>query len=166
MIIADQCKPGEWRGHYTPVHPWPEDCTVQWGDLDGTRHPTFFEAFPKGTYLRGEGATLEAAEGRAWAQHQREIACPGHEWSPVGGGQPERLDGVGWCVLCRRFESNVLPVRTVCATCGLTVKLYSATRCKPCLEATPDDLLTATERHCRWALRLLDDEAAGRDGVE
>lgn len=163
MRIASHCLPGGHRGGYEPAHPWPEDCYVQWGEDPAkrpadSRHrdaPTFFEALPTGTYLRGEGPTLRAAEDRAWAQHQREMACPGHVWSPVGGGQAERLDGYGWCTLCRRAQAGVLPIRTVCATCGETVALYSAVRCRPCLDATPDDQLTDAERVVRRSLRAL-----------
>lgn len=170
MRIADHCLPGGYRGGYEPAHPWPEDCYVQWGD-DPTKRPadagdraasTFFEAFPTGTYLRGQGATLRAAEDRAWAQHQRELACPGHVWSPIGGGQPERLDGFGWCTLCRRAEDGVLPVRTVCEVCGQTVKLWSATRCRPCYDATPDEELTPQQRASRRMAARYDAWMAGK----
>lgn len=32
MIIASHCRPENSRGDYTPIHPWPDDCYVQWGD--------------------------------------------------------------------------------------------------------------------------------------
>lgn len=159
MIIASHCEPSAYR----PAHPWPDDCTVQWGTYPPEHKlPAFFEAFPENTYLRGEGADVRAAEDRAWAQHQRELACPGHVWSPIGGGQPERLDGFGWCTLCRRAEDGVLPVRTVCEVCGQTVKLWSATRCRPCYDATPDEELTPQQRANRRMAAWYDAWMAGK----
>lgn len=145
MNIRPQCLPG---GHnhagHTPIHPWPEDCMVQWGGRGlvlGSKpyHTAFFEAFPAGTFIRGEGATVAEAEDRAWAQHQREVACGEHAWSPMQPGGRERLDGCGWCTRCGRFESKALPIRTVCGTCGKAGPLYTHEDCRACYDKTPDE---------------------------
>lgn len=66
---------------FSPLHPWGDDTFVQWGKSSYSGF--FVEAYPPGTYLTGHGATLAEAEDRAWNQHQREIACPEHRWSPL-----------------------------------------------------------------------------------
>lgn len=161
MRIPWHCQPPLDRSGFVPRHPWPDDCTVQWGGHAPTeRSPSlrfFIEVFPAGTYIRAESATsLGEAENRAWARHQRELACPGHEWVPSGDGQKDRKDGVGWCRLCNRFESNVLPVRTICEGCGCIVRLWSPRLCRPCWEGEPDERLTPSERESRTSLRNLE----------
>lgn len=161
MRIPLHCTAPFDRSGFTPQHPWPDDCTVQWGEPAPTeRDPDdcfFVEVFPAGTYIRAESATsIAEAEDRAWAQHQRELACPAHEWVPDGGGQRDRKDGVGWCRLCRRFESNVLPVRTICEGCGCIVKLYSARLCRPCYDGEPDERLTPGEQERRARRRMFE----------
>jgi hypothetical protein len=56
---------------YTPACAWPDDCMVQWGHGIIPAVP-FFEAFPPGTFIRGEGETIAEAERKAFAQYQSE----------------------------------------------------------------------------------------------
>lgn len=152
MRISDSNRPGGWRHFgFTPLHPWGDDTFVQWGK---SGYGGFFiEAYPPGTYIARRGATLEEAEDRAWTQHQREIACSGHRWSPHQPGHGERLDGYGVCLDCGRHQADVLPVRTVCDRCGETVKLYSTRLCEPCHEACSDEELEHLEPTSAWVRR-------------
>lgn len=91
---------------------WPPDCFIQCGDsgvvLDtkgGDNYRTaFWEAFPRNpdTFLRGEGATVQEAEEKCFADYQRILACPSHEFER---GKYE--NGAGICKHCRLFLSNV-----------------------------------------------------------
>lgn len=89
---------------YTPVCAWPADCMVQWGNGIIPANP-FFEAFPRGTFIRGDGQTIEEAERQAFAQFESEAGCE-HFW---GRSHPRRgtyTNGGGFCHKCGRFEGN------------------------------------------------------------
>ena len=96
-------------------HPWPEDCFVQGGKsgvvfqrAGGSYRTAFVEAFPFGTFLRGEGETVEAAEDACWAQCERLMACPAH---PDHGPFERRQyrNGSGFCTQCGGWFARVLP---------------------------------------------------------
>jgi hypothetical protein len=96
---------------YQPRHPWPADCRTQHGGRGVVFGPTaehdyttaFFEAFPRDpvTFLRGEGATIAAAEDHAWAQWRQILACPGHALERRG-----YTNGAGFCRRCNLFVSR------------------------------------------------------------
>lgn len=92
---------------YQPVCAWPDDCTVQWGNGIIPRTP-FFEAFPPGTFIRGEGESIEAAERKAFAQYQREFECA-HIWGRQRPGRDLYLNGAGWCRKCGAFRGRMFP---------------------------------------------------------
>jgi len=92
---------------YTPQKAWPEDCTVQWGHGIVPATP-FFEAFVPGTFIRGEGATIEEAEAKAFAQYEREGTCE-HHWGRQRPGGTLYTNGAGWCRKCRAFRSGMFP---------------------------------------------------------
>lgn len=94
-------------------HPWPEDCHVQGGARgvvfrgDQPYRTAFVEAFP-GTFLRGEGPTIAAAEDAAWAKYQALAACPAF---PNHGPFEARQyrNGAGFCTQCGGWFAKVLP---------------------------------------------------------
>lgn len=90
---------------YTPVQPWPEDTLVQWGHGIAPAVP-FFEAFPPGTFIRGEGADIAEAEAKAFAQYEREGHCD-HLWGRQRPGGRFYANGAGWCRKCRAFRSRM-----------------------------------------------------------
>lgn len=90
---------------YTPVCAWPEDCMVQWGNGIIPATP-FFEAFPTGTFIRGEGATIDEAEAKAFAQYEREFLCD-HLWGRQRPGRDVYLNGAGWCRKCGAFRGRM-----------------------------------------------------------
>jgi hypothetical protein len=92
---------------YTPACAWPDDCTVQWGHGLVPAVP-FFEAFPTGTFIRGEGATIADAEVSAFAQYQRDLACD-HIWGRQRPGKHGSLytNGAGWCRKCGAFRGKM-----------------------------------------------------------
>jgi hypothetical protein len=64
----------------------------------------FVEAFPDGTFLRGEGATIADAENDCWRQYNLLLSCGEH-------GPYERrhyTNGSGYCTKCGTWFSNVL----------------------------------------------------------
>ncbi|AOG02875.1 hypothetical protein [Bosea sp. RAC05] len=98
-IIARHHAQDAWR----PLQAWPADCAVQWGGhgivLGKAPYRTaFFEAFPApGGFIRGEGATIEAAELDAYARFEKESACD-HRW-----GRRGYLNGGAKCIRCGAF---------------------------------------------------------------
>ena len=74
----------------------------------------FFEAFPSNPicFIRGEGASVEEAEEKAWGKLARIQACPGHQFDRRG-----REDGYAYCTLCP-YSSTVLEPTTSCKSCG------------------------------------------------
>ena len=87
-------------------HPWPEDCMVQGGAHgvvfgpgcpDGKPYQTaFVEAFPAGTFLRGEGATIAEAEDACWAKYEVLASCPHDQ----GFDRRDYVNGSGFCRRC------------------------------------------------------------------
>lgn len=103
-------------------HPWPDDCAVQGGaggivfTKTGSYTTAFVEAFP-GTFIRGEGPTIQEAEDSAWAQYERRIQCPGHEWEARN-----YKNGAGFCIHCGTFGSQVFTPEDLglsCKVCGI-----------------------------------------------
>lgn len=90
---------------YAPVCAWPGDCMVQWGHGIVPAVP-FFEAFPTGAFIRGEGETIADAERHAFAQYQRDVACD-HVWGRQRPGGDTYTNGAGWCRKCGGFRSRM-----------------------------------------------------------
>lgn len=95
-------------------HPWPEDVFVQGGNVglvftgEGGYRTSFVEAFPGGTFLRGEGKDVAAAEDSCWKQYQRYVSCDGGgEHGPFEARQ--YTNGAGFCTKCGTWMSKVLP---------------------------------------------------------
>lgn len=108
---------------YTPSCAWPDDCYVQWGSsgvvLGGNENyrTAFFEAFPNdnsGGFIRGEGASIEDAECKAFTRWRQESQCQ-HIWSRQvrkKDGTPGWLytNGGGVCVKCGAFKLVFQPL--------------------------------------------------------
>jgi hypothetical protein len=103
------------RTDHATQYPWPADMFLQGGTRgvvfrgDGEPYRTaFVEAFPPGTFLRGEGRTVAEAEDACWAQYQRIAQCPAH---PEHGPFEARgyTNGAGFCTQCGSWFSKVLP---------------------------------------------------------
>lgn len=117
MIIAEHHRPGTpgyrlsgaltGNVEYVPVCAWPDDCMVQWGHGIVPANP-FFEAFPPGTFIRGDGETIEEAERKAFAQYERDLACD-HHWGRLRPG-PRGVtytNGVAFCRKCGGFRGSM-----------------------------------------------------------
>lgn len=90
---------------YTPMCPWPDDCTVQWGNGIIPANP-FFEAFPAGTFIRGDGETIEDAEREAFAKYELQIGCD-HLWGRHHPTRGTYTNGLGCCRRCGRTEGTM-----------------------------------------------------------
>lgn len=90
---------------YTPTCGWPDDCMVQWGHGIIPAVP-FFEAFPPGTFIRGEGKTIADAERMAFAQYQGEGLCS-HVWGRHHDRRGTYLSGAAWCRKCGAFRGKM-----------------------------------------------------------
>lgn len=94
-------------------HPWPADVFVQGGSKgvvfvrDGQNYRTaFVEAFPAGTFLRGEGETVADAEDACWAKYVRFTQCDGG--GQHGPYEPRHYtNGAGFCSKCGTWFMNV-----------------------------------------------------------
>lgn len=122
-LIARHHAEDLWR----PVQSWGDTVHVQWGDhglvmVDGGKSygTAFFEAFPKdgsSSFIRGEGADVEAAEAKAFAAWKRQHGCHasgGHRWTRsrrYGAGKFETYTNGGcFCLKCGAFATVMLPV--------------------------------------------------------
>jgi len=122
-------------GGAVTAHEWPADCAVQGGTSgivfarSGNYHTAFFEAFPRdpATFIRGEGATVEAAETAAWGKWQRVLHCPSggqHEYETRG-----YRNGAGFCRYCGLFQSGVFDLKEIGSVCVVCcIGTYWATR--------------------------------------
>lgn len=117
-------------------HPWPDDVQVQGGECGlvfvrgtGDSYTTaFVEASPGGTFLRGEGATVEEAEDACWAKYQKVLACDG-TGRPHGPFEPRHYEnGSGFCTRCGAWFTNVcepsLEVKAERAACDAVIAKY------------------------------------------
>jgi hypothetical protein len=96
-------------------HPWPDGVYVQGGaeglvfrTAGGAYRTAFVEAFPDGTFLRGEGATISDAETACWVKFQALRTCPAY---PNHGPFEARgyTNGAGFCTHCGGWSAHVLP---------------------------------------------------------
>ena len=85
---------------------------------NGTTYRTaFVECAPAGSFIRGEGTTIEEADAAAWAKLQAYLNCPAHEWAARG-----YRNGGGFCVRCGQFGSGVITpdqLGLFCTGCGV-----------------------------------------------
>jgi len=129
------------NGYYNCKHEWSDDCFVQGGDsgivfktpekiepnddlIDIMKKATplyttaFFEAFPNdiggGTFIRGEGKTIEESENQCWLIYQKQKNCLGHEYERRG-----RTDTYGYCKHCNLFAEGIFQYLTFCSICGI-----------------------------------------------
>lgn len=159
-------------GGYLAAMPWTDDVAVQGGRHGlvvtptrgdsvpsaagsgpvGTYFTAFVEVFTGGTFIRGEGATLAAAERQAWNRYQAWRSCPGptgqHEWSPdrhLPGGRSIRYrNGAGFCRHCGAFESGRFTGADLgqhCRGCGVPTIWH--------WEEHPDGAVTFLCRDCK-----------------
>lgn len=115
MIIAAHHRPGtpenafssmlRSNAEYSPTCAWPDDCMVQWGNGIIPATP-FFEAFPKGTFIRGEGKSIAEAERAAFSKFERDMACD-HLWGRQRPSGVLYANGAGFCRKCGGFRSKM-----------------------------------------------------------
>lgn len=129
------------RRGYTCQHPWPEDCSVQSGgsgvvfrseEQGGNYQTAFFEAFPRNPlcFIRGEGASVQAAEDAAYAKFQRQQTCT-HNFERVN------KKGRGRCQDCGLNTDSALPSLNACQDCG-TVGAHFLSPLDSCLDEGED----------------------------
>lgn len=108
-------------------YPWPEDMSLLQGGTSGlvirpaskggNYGTAFVEAFPAGTFIRGEGPTVPEAETACWEKYQRDQGCPGHEYEAR-----HYRNGGGICKHCGRFASKAFTPEQLgcfCKKCGV-----------------------------------------------
>jgi hypothetical protein len=96
--------------------PWPAGMLLQGGstgivirpsDRGGDYRTAFVEAFPEGTFIRGEGRTITEAEEACWTKYQRHTDCDG-TGQPHGPFEPRQYEnGCGFCVRCGAWFTGV-----------------------------------------------------------
>lgn len=94
------------------MFPWPQDMYLQGGKRGlvvgskGSYRTAFVEAFPPGTFLRGEGESVAEAEAACWAKYEKHMRCDGS--GEHGPYEPRRYEnGSGFCVKCGAWFSKV-----------------------------------------------------------
>lgn len=133
-------------GHHTSPHDY-GTISVQGGATgvvivrDGPGYTTaFVECFPAGSFLRGQGSTVEEADDACWAKLQAYLRCPGHDWEPR-----QYRNGSGICALCSQYGHDVLTAAqlgyfcTACGTPTFNILTGSRTREPRCPGHDPKD---------------------------
>lgn len=95
---------------YVSSHDWPDDILVQGGgngvviqrSTGGSYRTAFVEAFPGGTFLRGEGKTIADADDACWAQYVKFGQCEHGPYEPRS-----YTNGCGFCVKCGMWFVDV-----------------------------------------------------------
>ena len=118
-------------------HPWPETMLVQGGGQGvvfvrgsgDSSETAFVEAFPAGTFIRGEGASVEEAEDACWAKYLKVVTCAGGgEHGPYEARNYE--NGAGFCTKCGVWLPGVLEpsvaVQAERIACDLVISKYGA----------------------------------------
>ena len=81
-----------------------------------TYETAFVEVFPTGSFIRGEGATIQEADDACWAKYQSLVGCGTHDYEPRG-----YTNGGGFCAKCKQFFGGVFTgeqLGQLCDTCG------------------------------------------------
>jgi hypothetical protein len=107
---------GAKEGEYETKYDW--ECFCQSGSngivfsKKSNRKTAFFEAFPNNPkcFIRGEGATVEEAEQKAWEEWQKIQTCK-HEME-----RRDRTDGYAFCKHCS-YSATVFEPLTKCCKC-------------------------------------------------
>lgn len=82
---------------------------------EGSYRTAFIECSPEGSFIRGEGTTLEEADNACFRKLQAYLGCIEHVWEPRG-----YQNGAGFCKVCGQFGSGVFTAAQLelfCATC-------------------------------------------------
>lgn len=125
--MPPQIRPHLANDPWRPLMDWPESATVQWGRsgivLSATKktyETAFFEAFPNdgsAGFIRGEGKTLEEAEGAAfgsWQKYRKCIEAGGHYWGRLRERKAKNakpyLNGGCFCRGCGSFQTAMKPI--------------------------------------------------------
>lgn len=114
-------------------YPWPDGMLVQGGKSgavftpNGNYRTAFVEAFPPGTFLRGEGKTVAEAETACWEKYQAVLVCSGG--GEHGPYEPRHYtNGAGYCTKCGSWFSGVCEPsrenRIKRAACDQVIALY------------------------------------------
>lgn len=143
------------------IYPWEGVELLQGGDrgvvvggANGGYRTAFVEAFIDGTFIRGEGETIEKAEKAAWKQYQQRQQCPGHEWEPRG-----YKNRAGFCKHCNTFQSDVIDPADfgfICVECSMGTFDHETVNGMYCKEHYP--LKAEAEESHQLFMRSLDIE--------
>ena len=115
---------------YVSTLEWPSDCFLQAGDgvviaayKGGKNYRTgFFEAFPDidgfGTFIRGEGESIQLAEKDCWSKYQKMFKCRDHKWVRTKDDKGnDTTSGASICSKCD-MRADALPPTTLCKVCN------------------------------------------------
>jgi hypothetical protein len=131
--LSPLSRPTGYGDYVDSQYPWPQDTFLQAGfkglvfrrDGGAPYQTAFVEAFPDGTFIRGEGSDIIEAEVDAWQKYRSIVGCPGHEYETRG-----YTNGAGFCKHCNQFQGNVFTGEQLgqfCHYCGEGTT-YSHTR--------------------------------------
>lgn len=113
----------------SPAHATFHDSPNDYGDVpvqgggsgivirrDGSTYVTaFVECSPPGSFIRGEGETVEEADRACWSKLRAYIGCETHEWEARG-----YRNGGGFCKNCGQFGGGVFTAEQLglfCTAC-------------------------------------------------
>lgn len=97
---------------------WADDVSLQCGSKgvvlkkEGGYTTAFFEIFISGTYLRGEGKTIEDAETNVYEKYRPMLECKDHHFEQVG-----RQDRDGVCSHCGFIKKECFKPSHECSVC-------------------------------------------------
>lgn len=141
---------------YTTKYNW--TCFAQCGGSGEKGNTFFFEAFPELGMIRADSVvSMEDAEEKAWARHQKTLACILDHKDHNNLDRKYYENGCSFCKGCNQYiapDYSGLPPTTVCAKCGIAT-YYSRnnkqeTHCEKCLNTLPDSDLTEWQLDKRY----------------
>lgn len=109
---------------------WPKDSFAQagGGHLDGIGKNIFFECFLKDYHVRGEGATLEEAEQKAWDLYTKYSNC-NHSFQRLSEDSE-----IGVCKKCNMKKQDIFEILAVCSCCNKSGAAHYLNKNKYCYE--------------------------------
>lgn len=138
---------------YQCVKLWPDDCFVQCGGAGVIGDYYFFEAFPRSpdTFIRADSAvSIEDAEAKAWARHEKNLSCELDHTDPANFDPRDYKNGAGFCKKCGYFGGSIFPPTDHCTSCGVLTRFSYDLKCRPwctdCVSKIPVEDQTQAEK--------------------
>ena len=156
---------------YQCRHDWAEDTFVQCGGSE--ERGFFFESFPResNTFIRSDSKiSLEDAESKAWEKLQKYSRCDLDHSDARNFDKRSYRNGVGFCIRCGFYCSNIFPPSEICCKCGINT-YHAADKnnswwCENCWKNVPEELLTDFQKISRKMIEEIEEKQSTDEDKE